>query len=145
MVGPRLLTHPTSILIPFVVAVAGGFVTTATGSIPSSAHVFTSVLYEFTSESANNGSALSDGYFNDATPFFNLAGAVVMLVGRFIPFFAMLMVGGLFSEQETQPASAGTLRTASLTFTLYITLFLIIMSVLLFLPVIALGPLAQII
>ncbi len=140
-----LLIHPASILIPFVVAVAGGFVTTATGSIPSSAHVFTSVLYEFTSESANNGSALSDGYFNDATPFFNLAGAVVMLVGRFVPIWAMLKIGGLFSEQETLPASSGTLRTASLTFTLYITLFLIIMSVLLFLPVIALGPLAQII
>jgi potassium-transporting ATPase potassium-binding subunit len=140
-----LLIHPASILIPFVVAVSGGFVSTATGSIPSSAHVFTSVLYEFTSESANNGSALSDGYFNDTTPFFNLAGAVVMLVGRYVPFWAMLKVGGLFSEQESLPPGTGTLRTASLTFTVYITLFLIIVSVLLFLPVIALGPLAQII
>jgi potassium-transporting ATPase potassium-binding subunit len=140
-----LLVHPASILIPFVVSVSGGFASTATGSIPSSAHVFTSILYEFTSESANNGSALSDGYFNDATPFFNLAGAVVMLVGRFVPIWAMLKVGGLFSEQEPLPASSGTLRTASVTFTLYITLFLIIVSVLLFLPVIALGPLAQII
>jgi potassium-transporting ATPase potassium-binding subunit len=140
-----LLIHPASILIPFVVAVAGGFVSTATGSIPASAHVFTSVLYEYTSESANNGSALSDGQFNDATIFFNLSGAVVMLVGRFVPIYAMLKVGGLFSEQEVLPPGPGTLKTASATFTIYITLFLIIVSVLLFLPVIALGPLAQII
>jgi len=139
-----LLIHPASILIPFVVSVAGGFVSTATGSVPASAHVFTSVLYEFTSESANNGSALSDGYFNDTTLFFNLAGAAVMLVGRFVPIWAMLKVGGMFSEQETLPPGPGTLRTASMTFTIYITLFLIIVSVLLFLPVIALGPLAQI-
>jgi len=140
-----LLIHPTAILIPFVVAVTGHFVSTATGSIPASAHVFTSVLYEFTSESANNGSALSDAQFNDATVFFNIAGAVVMLVGRFVPIWAMLMIGGLFSEQDVLPPGPGTLRTASLTFTIYITLFLIIVSVLLFLPVIALGPLAQII
>jgi len=140
-----LLIHPATILLPFVIAVAGGFVSTATGSIPSSAHVFTSVLYEFTSESANNGSALSDGYFNDATPFFNIAGATVMLVGRFVPIYAMLKVGGIFSNEEVLPPSSGTLRTSSATFTIYITLFLIIVSVLLFLPVIALGPLAQII
>ena len=139
-----LLIHPASILIPFVVSIAGGFVSTATGSVPASAHVFTSVLYEFTSESANNGSALSDGNFNDTTWFFNLGGAVVMLVGRFVPIWAMLKVGGMFSEQDTLPPGPGTIRTASMTFTIYITLFLIIVSVLLFLPVIALGPLAQI-
>ena len=139
-----LLIHPASILVPFVVSVAGGFVTAPAGSVPVSAHLFTSVLYEFTSESANNGSALSDGRFVDGTAFFNLAGAAVMLVGRFIPIWAMLKVGGMFSEQEVLPPGPGTLQTASTTFTVYITLFLIIVSVLLFLPVIALGPLAQI-
>jgi K+-transporting ATPase ATPase A chain len=139
-----LLIHPAAILVPFVVAVATGQVSTASGSLPASAHTFTSVLYEFTSESANNGSALSDGNFNDGTIFFNIAGAVVMLVGRYIPIWAMLMIGGKFSEQEVQPPNVGTLRTASSTFTIYITLFLVIVSVLLFLPVIALGPLAQI-
>jgi K+-transporting ATPase A subunit len=42
------------------------------------------------------------------------------------------------------PAGVGTLRTASFTFTLYITLFLVITTALLFLPVMAMGPLAQI-
>jgi len=139
-----LLVHPATILLPFVVAVAGGFVTVDTSSIGATAHNFTSVLYEFTSESANNGSALSTGAFNDTTLYFNVVGALVMLVGRFVPILAMLMVADLFSHQEVLPAGVGTLRTASSTFTLYITLFLIIVTGLLFLPVMAMGPLAQI-
>jgi len=140
-----LLSHPAAILIPFVVAVAGGFVPIASGSLPASAHTFTSVLYEFTSESANNGSALSAGPFNDTTWFFNVAGAFVMLVGRFVPIWAMLKVGEMFAQQDVLPPGPGTLRTASATFTIYITLFLVIVTVLLFLPVIALGPLSQIV
>jgi len=139
-----LLVHPATILLPFVVAVAGGFVMVDGSTIGATSHNFTSVLYEFTSESANNGSALSTSQFNDATLFFNIAGALVMIVGRFVPFLAMLMVADLFSRQEVLPASAGTLRTASGTFTVYLTLFLIITTALLFLPVIAMGPLAQI-
>jgi len=139
-----LLIHPASILIPFVVAVVGNFVVVDTSAIGATSHNFTSVLYEFTSESANNGSALSTGQFNDTTLFFNVAGALVMLVGRFVPIWAMLKVADLFSHQEVLPASAGTLRTASATFTIYMTLFLIITTGLLFLPVMAMGPLAQI-
>jgi K+-transporting ATPase ATPase A chain len=76
--------------------------------------------------------------------FFNIAGALVMLVGRFVPILAMLMVADLFSREEVLPAGVGTLKTASGTFTIYLTLFLIITTTLLFLPVIAMGPLAQI-
>ncbi|MGA8710449.1 MAG: potassium-transporting ATPase subunit KdpA [Thermoplasmata archaeon] len=139
-----LLIHPATILLPFVVAVAGGFVQVDGATIGATSHNFTSVLYEFTSESANNGSALSTGQFNDTTFFFNIAGALVMLVGRFVPILAMLMVADLFSREEVLPAGVGTLKTASGTFTIYLTLFLIITTTLLFLPVIAMGPLAQI-
>lgn len=139
-----LISHPAAILVPFVIAVAGNFVMVNGSVIGATSHNFTSVLYEFTSESANNGSALSTGQFNDATLFFNLAGAAVMLVGRFFPIFAMLKVADLFSHQEVLPAGAGTLKTASGTFTIYLVLFLIITTALMFLPVIAMGPLAQI-
>jgi len=64
-----LLVHPATILIPFVVAVAGGFVMVDTSSIGATTHNFTSVLYEFTSESANNGSALSTADVVDTTLF----------------------------------------------------------------------------
>ena len=139
-----LLIHPAIILIPFSVGVLAGAPGIQGGTIGASAHNFTSVLYELTSEAANNGSALSSASFNDTTMFWNVTGAIVMIVGRFVPFWAMLQVGGLFAEQETLPPGPGTLKTASLTFTIYLTMILIIISTLLFLPVIALGPLAQI-
>jgi potassium-transporting ATPase potassium-binding subunit len=140
-----LLIHPAVVLIPFSVGVLVGEPGIATASLSASAHNFTSVLYELTSESANNGSALSSAAFNDTTMFWNVTGALVMLIGRFVPIWAMLQVGGLFAEQEERPPGPGTLRTASATFTIYLTMILIIVSALLFLPVLALGPLAQIV
>jgi len=140
-----LLIHPASILLPTAVAFLGGYVSLAGLSPGASAHTFTSVLYEFTSESANNGSALSAAPFTDSTVFFNVAGAVVMLVGRFVPIWVMLKVGEKFAEQDALPAGPGTLRTTSVTYALYLTLFVVIVTALIFLPVMALGPLAQIV
>jgi potassium-transporting ATPase potassium-binding subunit len=139
-----LLIHPAIILIPFSIGVLWGDPGIAGATLSASAHNFTSVLYELTSEAANNGSALSTASFNDATPFWNVTGAAVMLLGRFVPIWAMLQVGGLFADQSERPPGPGTLRTASATFTIYLTLILVIISALLFLPVLALGPLAQI-
>lgn len=139
-----LILHPALILVPFVVTVLGGFVPLGGASVGATAHTFTSVLYEFTSESANNGSALSAAPFNDTTVFFNLAGAVVMTIGRYLPIYVMLRVGGLFAQQETLPPGPGTLRTASGTFSVYLTVFVIVATALVFLPVMALGPLSQI-
>jgi K+-transporting ATPase ATPase A chain len=140
-----LLIHPAIILIPFSVGVLAGAPGINVASLPASAHNFTSVLYELTSEAANNGSALSSAYFNDTTPFWNVTGAVVMAIGRFVPIWAMLQVGGLFADQSEKPPGPGTLRTASATFTIYLTMILIIISALLFLPVLDMGPLAQIV
>jgi potassium-transporting ATPase potassium-binding subunit len=140
-----LIIHPAVILIPFAVGVLIGAPGIAGANVHASAHNFTSVLYELTSEAANNGSALSTASFNDATPFWNVTGALVMLVGRFVPIWAMLQIGGLFASQSERPPSSGTLHTASATFTIYLTLILVIVSTLLFLPVLAMGPLAQII
>ena len=141
-----LLIHPAIILVPFAVGVLWGDPGISQGlTTAASAHNFTAVLYELTSEAANNGSALSTSAFNDTTPFWNVTGAFVMLIGRFVPIWAMLEVGGLFASAPEKPPGPGTLHTASATFTIYLALFLIIVTALLFLPVIALGPLAQII
>ncbi|EQD55464.1 ATPase, K+ transporting, A subunit [mine drainage metagenome] len=135
-----LLLHPALVLVPLAIAILGGFVAFG-GGLANHAYLFTSVLYEFTSESANNGSSL--GALADNTLFFNLVGGVVMLMGRFYPMIGMLAIGSIFAEQEVLPPGPGTLRTRSLTFTVYLTLLLIIISALLFLPVLALGPFAQ--
>ena len=139
-----LVIHPVIILIPFSIGVLVGAPGIQGATVGASAHNFTSVLYELTSEAANNGSALSTASFNDATVFWNVTGGLVMALGRFVPIWAMLQVGGLFASQEELPPGSGTLRTASATFTIYLTMILIIITALLFLPVMAIGPLSQI-
>jgi potassium-transporting ATPase potassium-binding subunit len=139
-----LLVHPVLIFVPLVATLLGGFATLPTTGVGASAHTFTSILYEFTSEAANNGSAMGSVYVNDATLWFNVVGAFVMIFGRFFPMIAMLMISHHFSVQSPLPPGPGTLKTQSLTFTIYLTLFLIILTALLFLPALALGPLTQI-
>jgi potassium-transporting ATPase potassium-binding subunit len=141
-----LFIHPVLILVPTAIATLGGFIPLAGPTAPTGAstafiaHSFTNVLYEFTSESANNGSAMG---YADNTLFFNVAGAAVMLLGRFLPIIAMIAIGGQFAEQEIVPPGPGTLQTRSLTFMLYLAFFVIVLTGLLFLPVMALGPLSQ--
>jgi potassium-transporting ATPase potassium-binding subunit len=139
-----LLIHPVLIFIPLVATLLGGFAALPTTGVGASAHTFTSILYEFTSEAANNGSAMGSVYVNDTTLWFNVVGAVVMIVGRFLPMVAMLMISHHFSVQSPLPPGPGTLKTQSFTFMIYLTLFLIILTALLFLPALALGPLTQI-
>lgn len=133
-----LLSHPMAILIPLAIAAVSGLSVVAAGPGSQS---FTIVLYEFTSESANNGSGMSP--ITDNTIFFNVVGAVIMLVGRYLPIIAMLAIGGGLARQETLPPSSGTMKTQSVTFTLYLVIFLIVVTGLLFLPVLALGPFSQ--
>jgi K+-transporting ATPase ATPase A chain len=133
-----LLAHPFAIFVPLAVAYVFGFATTAAGS---GAQPFTVVLYEFTSESANNGSGMAP--IGDNSIFFNLAGAAIMLVGRYLPIVAMLAVGGSLARQAPNPPGPGTLKTTSVTFTTYLAVFLLVITGLLFLPVLALGPFSQ--
>jgi K+-transporting ATPase ATPase A chain len=137
-----ILTHPFSILIPTAVAVVvPGVLSSAIGGFTP--HGFTVLLYEFTSEAANNGSGMAP--INDGTPFFNVVGAIVMLVGRYIPMLAMLAIAGSLSGQTPQRPGPGTLKTQSVTFWLFLTAFLVVVTGLLFLPVLALGPFSQIV
>lgn len=139
-----LLSHPFAILLPLAVAVAGGFVALGPGPTGISGHAFTSVLYEFTSESSNNGSAIADPRVADGTLFYNVTGAAIVLFARFFSIAAMLMIGAGFARERVVPPGPGTLRTRSATFSVYLSLFVVIVAGLLFLPVLALGPLSQI-
>jgi potassium-transporting ATPase potassium-binding subunit len=138
-----LLVHPVLIFVPLVATLLGGFALLPSTGVGASSHAFTSILYEFTSEAANNGSAMGSVPI-ESTLWFNVVGAVVMLVGRFFPMIAMLMISHHFSVQSPLPPGPGTLKTQSFTFTVYLTLFLIILTALLFLPALALGPLTQV-
>ena len=133
-----LLYHPFVVLTPLAAAYILGYGNSAGGT---AAHGFTVILYEFTSESANNGSGM--GPINDAVPFFNIVGALIMLIGRFLPILAMLAIGGSLARQSPVPPGPGTLKTESATFTVYLIAFILVVTGLLFLPVLAMGPFGQ--
>ena len=65
-------------------------------------HGFTEVLYAYTSQTGNNGSAFAGLTGN--TPFYNITGAIAMLVGRFWMIIPMMAIAGALGGQENRAA-----------------------------------------
>ena len=128
------LIHPIIILIPTVVSYASGAV--AAIGVGSNSIGFTQILYEFTSAAANNGSDFLGTAAN--TPFFNVATAIVIFIGRYVPIAILLALGGSMIGR-TRSAVSG-LKTDSLIFSLVLIGSILILVVLTFFPFLALGP-----
>ena len=68
-------------------------------------HGLTEIMYAFTSMANNNGSAFAGLTTN--TTWYNTAGGIVMLLGRFAPeIFALGLAGSLARQQPVRPAPA---------------------------------------
>ncbi|MDG7027728.1 MAG: potassium-transporting ATPase subunit KdpA, partial [Nitrososphaerota archaeon] len=137
LVMVAFLIHPVIILVPTVLAYATKAVNAIPGfsSLPTSVG-FTQILYEFTSSAANNGSDFLGAAAN--TPFFNVATAVVIFVGRFAPIMVLLALSG--SMIGRRRSESQTLRTDSGSFSLVLTGSIVLLAVLTFLPFLMLGP-----
>lgn len=131
------LVHPIIILIPTLAAYATGAVNAIPGfsSLPTSVG-FTQVLYEFTTSAANNGSDFLGAAAN--TPFFNVATAIVILCGRYLPIGILLALGGsMVGRKRTSEVS---LKTDSIAFSVILVGSILLLVVLTFLPFLVLGP-----
>ena len=104
-------------------------------------HGFTTMLYEFISSVAGNGSNF--GGLGNNTVFWNLTTAIAMLCGRFIPITGGLMLAGLMRQKMYVPASAGTLRTNSATFGVFLFVLIIVLTVLSLFVVFMAGPITE--
>ncbi|MEV0649529.1 potassium-transporting ATPase subunit KdpA [Phytomonospora sp. NPDC050363] len=104
-------------------------------------HGLSEMLYAFTSASNNNGSAF--GGFNGNTDWYNTALGLCMLFGRFLPIILVLALAGSLAKQRLTPASAGTLPTHKPLFVGMVVFTTLILVALTFLPVLALGPIAE--
>ncbi len=146
-----LLIHPIMILMP-----TGLFAATDWGNKAMNnpgAHGFSEVLYEFSSASANNGSGfegLGDTYgANDnpnpapESPYWDVSTGLVMLISRFIPVIAPLALAAGLAKKKPTPFTVGTMRTDTFTFACVLLGTIILVGALLFLPVAALGPVAE--
>jgi potassium-transporting ATPase potassium-binding subunit len=105
------------------------------------AHGFSEVLYAFSSASNNNGSAF--GGLSGNTLFYNLTGALAMLLGRFVPAVAVLAMAGSLAGKKFVPPSLGTLPTDQAPFVLWLILVILIVGALSFFPALSMGPIAE--
>jgi len=140
MIMLYILAAPMVILILSAIAVStqAGLagLTTNTG-----AHGLTTILFAYTSCFANNGQAFAG--LNANTAFYNITTAIAMFVGRFGLAVPALAFAASFARQKNAPASSGTLPTESVTFGVFLTACLIILTALSYLPVLALAPILE--
>jgi K+-transporting ATPase ATPase A chain len=146
-----LLVHPILILGP-----SGLFAATDWGMKATSnpgAHGLSQIVYQFSSSSANNGSAfdgLGTSYGLNSNPSpapeavpWDIAGGLVILFGRYLPIVAPIAMAAFLGMKKSTPFGLGTLRDDTATFGCLLLGTIVIVGALLFLPVAALGPLAD--
>lgn len=136
-----ILITPTLVLAGTALSFALPAVGTKASMANTGLHGFSEVLYAFTSAANNNGSAFAG--LTASTPWFNTALGVVMMLGRFLPIVFVLALAGSFAAQDAVPVTAGTLPTHRPQFIGLLIGVIVIVSALTYLPVLALGPLAE--
>jgi len=111
------------------------------GPLNSGPHGFTEILYGLTSQGNNNGSAMAGLTGN--TAFYNIIGAVDMLLGRFGIMIPAIALGGSLAAKNVVPASLGTFRTDNGMFIGLVIGVIIIIGGLTFFPAVSLGPIVE--
>ena len=104
-------------------------------------HGFSEILYAFTSQTNNNGSAFAGLSGNKL--FYNMTGALGMLIGRYLLAIPTLALAGSLAMKKKVPAGAGTLSTTSLLFVGWVIAVVLLVGALNFIPALALGPIVE--
>jgi potassium-transporting ATPase potassium-binding subunit len=122
-------------------AVAVVYPTAVASMANAGPHGFTEVLYAYTSQTGNNGSAFAGLTGN--IPFYNVTGGVAMFVGRFFMIVPAMAMAGALAGKKSIPASAGTLPTTGGLFVGLVVGVILIIGGLTFFPALALGPIVE--
>jgi K+-transporting ATPase ATPase A chain len=146
MASLALLISPANILFFSALAIIGTWGTAAIFN--PGPHGLSEVLYAFTSQNANNGSAFAG--LGTATPtlqpsfnFYNVAGGIAMLIGRFLFLTPLIAIGGSMARKKTVPVSLGTFPTDGPTFSILLIAVIVIVAVLTYFPAYSLGPIIE--
>jgi K+-transporting ATPase ATPase A chain len=133
------LVFPLVILTFTAISSVQGF---GTSSITNPGpHGFTQILYAFVSQAGNNGSAF--GGLNGNTPWYNISGAITMLVGRFFMILPMLAIAGNLAKKKYVPPSLGTFPVTTPLFSVLLVGVILIVGALTFFPALSLGPILE--
>jgi potassium-transporting ATPase potassium-binding subunit len=146
-----LLVHPILILGPSGLFAATGWGTTAESN--PGAHGFSQIVYQYSSASANNGSAFDGlgvtyGLNNNTSPSpeavpLDIGTGLVMLFSRYLPIIAPIAMAFSLGRKKVAPVTLGTMSDDTVTFGFLLLGTIAVVGALLFLPVAALGPIAE--
>ncbi|WP_426816753.1 potassium-transporting ATPase subunit KdpA [Winslowiella sp. 2C04] len=139
MTALAILVTPTLVLIGSALAIATD--AGRAGILNPGPHGFSEVLYALSSAANNNGSAFAGLSAN--TPFYNLLLAFAMFVGRFGIILPVLAIAGSLVAKKAQPAGTGTLPSHGALFIGLLTGTVLLVAALTFVPVLAIGPVAE--
>jgi len=139
MASLLILIMPLTVLALTALAV----VTSAgkAGILNPGPHGFSEILYAFTSQGNNNGSAF--GGISANTPFYNITGGLAMLISRYWLAVPTLALAGSLVKKKLVPAGEGTLPTHTPLFVFWLIAVVLIVGALNFVPALALGPIVE--
>src|SRR6476619_2865903 len=104
-------------------------------------HGFSEILYAFSSQTGNNGSAF--GGLTGNTPFYNVTGAIAMLIGRYGMIIPILALAGSMAAKRRVAPSLGTFPTTGPLWTVLLIGVVIIVGALTVFSALALGPIVE--
>jgi len=111
------------------------------GPLNAGPHGFSEILYAYSSQTGNNGSAF--GGLTGNTPFYNITGAFAMLIGRYGMMVPILALAGSMAGKRRVAASLGTFPTTGVLFSVLMVGVIIIVGALTFFPALSLGPIVE--
>jgi len=139
LAGLAVLVMPITVLV--LTALAVSLHAGRAGPLNAGPHGFSEILYALTSQGNNNGSAF--GGLSGNTAFYNVVGAVDMLLGRFAIIIPVLALGGTLAAKSVVPASLGTFRTDNAMFIGLTIGVILLVGGLTFFPAASLGPIVE--
>jgi K+-transporting ATPase ATPase A chain len=111
------------------------------GPLNSGPHGFSEILYAYSSQTGNNGSAFAGLTGN--TPFYNVTGGIAMIIGRYGMIVPILALAGSMAAKRRVAPSLGTFPTTGPLFTILLIGVIVIVGALTFFPALALGPIVE--
>ncbi len=133
-----VLLQPLALLLMSAITLA---VPALTGNSNPGFHGISQVFYEYTSAFANNGSGFEG--LGDNTVWWNLTCVLLLILGRYPYLVLPLMIAASLACKRRTPDSAGSLQVETPTFGLTLIAVIAILTLLQFMPVLVLGPVAD--
>jgi potassium-transporting ATPase potassium-binding subunit len=133
-----ILLQPVVILGLTAIAIA---FPSMTGNSDPAFHGISQVFYEYVSAYANNGSGFEG--LGDNTLWWNLSASVALLAGRYSVLIIPVLIAVSLATKAQAAESKGSLQIESPTFALTLIGIVLILTVLQFMPVLVIGPIAD--